>query len=156
MSVVSANSLINFRPMEEKDLHQVTAIEKAAYSFPWTPGIFSDCLRVGYHARVLELEEKMIGYGIMSMAVGEAHILNVCVHPNYQCHGFGAFILNSLLDMAKQHQTETVFLEVRASNQAAVRLYDKFGFNQIGIRRRYYPSSQQEREDALIFSLSLS
>ncbi len=154
MNAVFSESLLNFRPMDENDLQQVIKIEKLAYLFPWTLGIFNDCLRVGYHAQILELENEMIGYSVISMAVGEAHILNVCVHPNYQGHGFGAFIIESLLKMTSAYQIDTVFLEVRASNQAAIHLYNKFSFNQVGIRRRYYPCHQKEREDALVFALT--
>ncbi len=143
------------RTMQEADLSVVVEIEIAAYPFPWTKQIFHDCLRVGYHAWVLELDYNLVGYGMMSMAANEAHILNLCVHPSFQRCGYGRRILNHLLKLAKQKQVEIIFLEVRPSNQAAINLYQQIGFNQVGMRKKYYPNGDQDREDALILALTL-
>ena len=154
MSAVLAPS-IQLRPMQEADLPSVMEIEKAAYNFPWTQSIFKDCLRVGYSAIVLEIYDSIVGYGIISVAVGEAHILNLCIHPELQRCGYGRRILKRLLAIAQQKGAQSVFLEVRPSNQAAILLYHKMGFNQIGVRKKYYLYGDKGREDGLIFALEL-
>jgi len=144
------------RPMQYSDLPHVLAIENAAYLQHWTARIFSNCLRVGYEAWVLEKDGCLIGYGFMSTGAGEAHILNLCVHPLYQRQGYGQQILEHLLALAREKSVDTIFLEVRASNTAALSLYLKLGFNQIAIRNNYYPIYQsRDREDALILALTL-
>jgi len=154
MSAVLAPS-IRLRPMGEVDLPSVMEIEKAAYRFPWTLSIFEDCLRVGYSATVLELDESLVGYGIISVAAGEAHLFNLCIHPELQHCGYGRRILKHLLALAQQKGAQSVFLEARSSNQAAIALYHKMGFNQIGVRKRYYLNGDKGREDGLIFALEL-
>lgn len=155
MSAVRSESLIDLRPMQFSDLTAVIDIEKMAYPFPWTFNIFCDCLQVGYRAWVLEQDGQIIGYGLMTVAVGEAHILNICIHPQRQRCGFGRYILEHLLAVAKQQAVDMVFLEVRCSNQIAFRLYTRSGFNQVGTRRNYYPSVNGQREDALILAMTL-
>ncbi|MDY6992558.1 MAG: ribosomal protein S18-alanine N-acetyltransferase [Pseudomonadota bacterium] len=154
MSAILAPSL-RFRRMQQFDLKKIIEIETAAYQFPWTQQIFSDCLRVGYQAQVLERQQQIISYGLMSLGAGEAHLLNLCVDPDYHNCGYGRLMLSRLLRLAKQHQTDSIFLEVRPSNQAAIKLYLKMGFNQVGVRHNYYPLSPKSREDALIFALTL-
>lgn len=155
MSAVCIESLSCLRPMQFSDLTTVMDIEKIAYPFPWTLNIFCDCLKVGYRAWVLEEENKIIGYGLMTVAAGEAHILNICVHPQRQHYGFGRYILEHLLAVAKQQAVDIVFLEVRPSNQIAFHLYTRSGFNQVGVRRNYYPAKSGQREDALILAMTL-
>lgn len=140
--------------MQLEDLQQVLVIEELAYDFPWTLGIFRDCLRVGYICWVITLDQTVIGYGVMSVAVGECHILNVCIHPERQGHGFGGKMFKQLTHLGKKHGAETAFLEVRVSNQRALHLYERLGFAEVGRRKDYYPS-KQGREDALVLSLSL-
>lgn len=146
---------LRIRPMTEKDLPAVIDIEQRAHPFPWTEGIFRDCLRVGYICRVLEQRRRIIAYGVMSVAAGEAHIFNVCVEPKAQRHGLGYRIMHHLIDDARQRRAASVFLEVRPSNTPALRLYDKLGFNEIGIRKAYYPAANGGREDALILALHI-
>ena len=137
--------------MEQEDLEQVMDIEELCYSHPWTEGIFSDCLRVGYCCWVMELDGDIIGYGVMSIAAGEAHILNICILPDFQGRGLGRKILARLLSLAKDHNVDTVFLEVRITNRVAQVLYESEGFNEIGQRNGYYPA-ENGREDALVFA----
>jgi ribosomal-protein-alanine N-acetyltransferase len=144
----------NFRPMRADDLEGVAAIELAAYAFPWTFGIFSDCLRAGYDCWVLARPGEVIGYGILSAAAREAHILNVCVAPAEQHAGFGRRIVLRLLDLARWHRAERVFLEVRPSNPRAITLYESLGFNEIGRRPNYYPA-KKGREDAVVMAMEL-
>jgi [ribosomal protein S18]-alanine N-acetyltransferase len=137
------------RPMNELDIPVVAAIEKAAYQFPWSEGIFRDCLRVGYLCRVIDVDADMGGYGIMSVGAGEAHILNVCVRDDYRGRGFARKILTYLLERAGAAGMREAFLEVRPSNLAAARLYQSMGFEQVGVRRGYYQATVG-REDAAV------
>ena len=139
----------DIRPMNELDVPMVGAIERAGYEFPWSEGIFRDCLRVGYVCRVVELAGDMAGYGIMSVGAGEAHILNVCIRDEYRCRGMARKILRYLLDRARAAGMYEAFLEVRPSNTAAARLYHSMGFEQVGIRRGYYQATVG-REDAAV------
>ena len=154
MSAVIKEAVLNFRPMVEDDLPRVLTIEESAYKFPWTRIIFQDCLRVGYCSWVLEREQSIIGYGVMSVGVGECHILNLCVQPQSQRSGYGRTILDHLMDLAIKHDAEVAFLEVRPSNKAAKQLYANAGFNEVGVRRNYYPA-RFGREDAVIMARSL-
>lgn len=142
------------RPMMEIDLPDVAAIEQTSYAFPWSENIFRDCLRVGYTCRALDLAGRIIGYGVMSLGAGEAHVLNVCVQPEYRCLGFGRRLLENLLERAGAAGVHEAFLEVRPSNLAAIRLYQQLGFEQIGIRRGYY-QAPDGREDAIVLKLEL-
>jgi ribosomal-protein-alanine N-acetyltransferase len=145
----------NIRPMHEVDLDKVMAIEPHAYKHPWTKGIFRDCLRVGYSSWVIENEHGEIdGYGVMSVGVGEAHILNLTVAPEMQGQGLGKMLLNHFIERARDYHLDTLLLEVRPSNKTAIAIYDKAGFNEVGVRNNYYPA-KNGREDALILALSL-
>lgn len=140
---------VNIRPMHELDIPLVGAIERAGYQFPWSEGIFRDCLRVGYVCRVVEVDGDLAGYGIMSVGAGEAHVLNICIRDEYRCRGLARKILLYLLDRARVAGMYEAFLEVRPSNTAAARLYRSLGFEQVGIRRGYYQAAVG-REDAAV------
>jgi ribosomal-protein-alanine N-acetyltransferase len=137
------------RPMHELDVPVVVAIERASYQFPWSEGIFRDCLKVGYVCRVIEVGGDIAGYGIMSIGAGEAHILNVCVRAEYRCHGLARKLLLYLIDRARSAGMYEAFLEVRPSNTIAARLYRSLGFEQVGLRRGYYQATAG-REDAAV------
>jgi len=154
MSAVVQTPELNIRPMTKGDIDDVMAIELAVYNYPWTKRIMTDCLRVGYHCLVGEVDGVLAGYCIMSSGAGEAHILNLCVASEFQRRGLGRFLLTTALDTAKALNAENVFLEVRPSNIAAVVLYEQSGFNEIGIRKDYYPA-KNGREDAIILALHL-
>ncbi len=140
--------------MKQADIDAVAAIENRAYVFPWTPGIFRDCLRAGHQCWVLEAGTQLLGYGVLSAAAGEAHILNICIAPEYQGRGHGRRLLRRLIDLARWHKAQQVFLEVRPSNPAAIALYRDEGFNEIGQRPNYYPAAKG-REDAIVMALEL-
>lgn len=142
------------RAMRREDLPQVTAIEAEAYEFCWTPGIFADCLKAGHGCWVLADGEEIIGYGVLSTGAGEAHVLNVCVAPWHQNRGHGRRLLRRLVDLARWHGVERVFLEVRPSNRSALHLYDSEGFHEIGRRPNYYPA-RKGREDAIVMAYQL-
>ena len=142
------------RPMREADVDAVMAIEVQAYPFPWTAGIFRDCLRAGHPAWLLVRDEAILGYGVISVAAGEAHVLNVCIAPAMQGHGHGRALLRSLVARARGLGADRVFLEVRPSNPGAIALYHDEGFNEIGRRPRYYPAARG-REDAIVMAREL-
>lgn len=143
-----------FRPMREDDLPAVLGIERVAYRFPWSPGIFQDCLHVGYSCWVMTVDDRVAGYGILSVAAGECHVLNVCVSNEYQGAGLGRAIMEHLVDVAADHGAELILLEVRPSNRRAVKLYRGLGFSEVGRRRAYYPDDPG-REDALVLARRL-
>lgn len=145
---------VHIRPMMEMDLPEVAAIELKSYAFPWSENIFRDCLRVGYTCRSLDLAGQIIGYGVMSLGAGEAHILNLCVREEFRIVGFGRRLLEHMLERAAAAGISEAFLEVRPSNLAAIRLYQRLGFEQIGIRRGYY-QAPDGREDAIVLKLDL-
>ncbi|KRG69400.1 alanine acetyltransferase [Stenotrophomonas terrae] len=142
------------RPMYDGDLDAVMEVELRAYPFPWTRGIFQDCLRADYPSRVLVQDDGIVGYGVLSLAADEAHVLNVCVDPLCQSRGHGRRLLRELVRVARQRRALRVFLEVRPSNTSAIALYHSEGFNEIGRRPRYYPTSNG-REDALVMAMEL-
>ncbi len=142
------------RPMKPTDLDQVYAIELQCQAFPWTKGIISDCIAVGYSCWVIETEGLIVGFAIMIMQAGESHILNVCIAPNKQGQGLGRRMMAHLIDVAKRAPIDIMFLEVRKSNLPAITLYRSLGFNEIGIRKDYY-QTPQAREDAIMFALQL-
>jgi ribosomal-protein-alanine acetyltransferase len=154
MSAVLKDSVPELLPMSESDMAEIMEIEQSAYTHPWSEGIFRDCLRTGYSCWVMRLEATLIAYGVMSVGIGECHLLNLCVKPEMQNHGYGRAMLDYLLDIARGHDADTAFLEVRPSNHFAIRLYEKAGFNEVGLRRNYYPS-YYGCEDAIILARSL-
>ncbi len=147
---------LRFRNMTEADLAAVMDIERRGYRHPWSAGIMRDCVRSGYCCRVLEDEHGIVGYGILSVAAGEAHILNLCVDPELHNRGLGRRILRHLLELARRLGARRAYLEVRPSNPAAIHLYESEGFNQVGERRGYYPNGfGRPREDALVMAIEL-
>ncbi|MCW0392639.1 ribosomal protein S18-alanine N-acetyltransferase [Xanthomonas sacchari] len=142
------------RALREADLDAVMEIERRAYPFPWTRGIFRDCLQAGYPGWVLVEEGTIVGYGVISVASDEAHILNVCVAPERQSRGYGRLLLRALIKYGVDLGARRVFLEVRPSNPNAIALYHSEGFNEIGRRPRYYPAANG-REDALVMAIEL-
>ncbi len=145
----AASAEAAIRSMRAADVLEVVAIERAAYQFPWSEGIFRDCLRVGYVCRVVVAAEQVLGYGVMSVGAGEAHILNLCIAEGHRCRGLGRALLLSLLECAGAAGAAEAFLEVRPSNTAAIRLYLALGFEQVGMRRGYY-QAVNGREDAAV------
>lgn len=150
------SALVEIRTMTNSDLDNVIAVEKKAYPHPWTLGIFRDCLRVGYHAWVMTLDGDVIGYGIVMLSPGEAHILNICIDPDYQRKGLGRYLLNHLIKQSNQTDVDMILLEVRRSNENAQQLYQSEGFHELGVRRGYYPAANNNREDAIILAKYLS
>ena len=147
----TGNSESQIRTMTYADLKQVMEIEVKAYTHPWTIGIFRDCLRVGYSCWVLIEADAIIGYGIVMLAPGEAHVLNLCVKREHQGKRLGRNLLNYMAKKAAQSDIDMILLEVRRSNQSAINLYLSEGFHELGVRHNYYPD-EKGREDAIIFA----
>ncbi len=154
MSAVLKPQPLRFRPMTEADLQRVLRIERAAYPYPWSLGNFRDCLHAGYSCWVAELDGELVGYSVLLAAAGEGHVLNCCVSPPWQGRGYGRLLMEHLIERARVHGVENIYLEVRPSNTAALRLYQRLGFEGIALRRGYYPADEG-REDALVMRLSL-
>lgn len=146
--------LVKFRAMTPVDVPAVGAVERASYPFPWSEGIFRDCLRVGYLCRVAEVEGSVVAYGVVAMGAGEAHILNLCVSNELRGRGIGRQMLLLLLERARQAGMTEAFLEVRLTNLLAIGLYQSVGFIQVGLRKGYY-QAEEGREDALVLKLDL-
>ena len=143
---------LQWRPLCEADLAYVAALEAQIHAAPWTMGNFRDALAAGYPARVGEREFRIVAYGVLMLAPGEAQILNLSVVPDARREGIGRALLRRFLDDARQSCAEQIFLEVRTSNVAAIRLYESEGFAPVARRAAYYPgaSADATREDALV------
>jgi ribosomal-protein-alanine N-acetyltransferase len=153
MAVIKQDALeprqVSIRTMHDADLAAVVRIEHASYTFPWTEGIFRDCLRVNYVCRVVEVDGSVAGYGILSVGAGEAHVLNLCIAAEHRCRGVGRRLLTHLLQVSGHLGARDILLETRPSNAAALRLYRSLGFAPIGTRRGYY-QAVGGREDAVV------
>ena len=152
---VERKDLMRLRRMREEDLSFILEIEAKNYNFPWSEGIFKDCIKsINYSCWICEELDTIVGYSIVSIAGHEAHIMNICVDPDVQNQGVGSKLLENMIERAS-NKSESIFLEVRPTNVAAIALYEKRGFNEIGIRKDYYPSVEGGREDAVMLALDL-
>ncbi len=154
MSAVLKEPEPHIRPMLADDVDAVIQVEHSAYTHPWSEGVLRDCLRVGYSCWVCELGDVVVGHTVMSVAIGEAHLLNICIGPAWQGRGLGRRLLGRMLRIARERDADTMFLEVRASNACARALYESEGFGEIGRRRDYYPAIGG-REDAIVYARAI-
>jgi len=143
-----------FAKMAAGDLEEVIEIERAVYSHPWTRGNFIDSLNAGYHCRTHRFGSELVGYSILMVAVGEAHLLNLSVSGSRHRQGLGTALLRETLRIARENGARHLFLEVRPSNLAGIALYEKSGFRRIAERHGYYPA-HVGREDALVLTIDL-
>ncbi len=143
-----------YRPMQMADLDAIMTIEPTIYSHPWTRGNFSDSLKSGYSAYVLEEDSQIIGYALVMLVLDEAHLLNLSIAKTYQGQGLGRDLLAHMISISKFHHATNMFLEVRVSNKTAIDLYESMGFCEMSIRRGYYPA-HSGREDAVLMGLAL-
>ena len=146
---------IAFAPMYLRHVALIGTIERRNYKFPWTDGIFRDCLKAGYACQMVLLENDVIGYGILQCAADEAHILNLCIDEPRQRQGFARLLLDHLILLARKRRAQTIFLEVRPSNPRALKLYELAGFNEVGLRKGYYDAANG-REDAIVMARNLA
>jgi ribosomal-protein-alanine N-acetyltransferase len=143
------------RPMVPADLPAIHEIELASYDYPWSIGNFADSLVAGYSMWVLEVEGEVMGYYVLMAAAGESHLLNLTIAPIWRRHGLGRDLLKHSMARACELKADSVFLEVRTSNTAAIGLYHGHGFVDLAVRRAYYPALNG-REDALIMKKELA
>jgi ribosomal-protein-alanine N-acetyltransferase len=141
--------------MAHRDLDAVLENEVRSYAFPWTRGVFADCLQSGYECWVIEADDQLLGHGILSLAADEAHLLNLCVRRDRQGEGHGRALALHLLTRARARGARTIVLEVRPTNRIAIALYRSLGFVSVGRRAGYYPA-EKGHEDAEVFALSLA
>lgn len=153
MGIIESTRL-NYRVMTLADLDDVIQTENQVYPNPWGRGVFVDCLQGNYECWVVSRGEQTLGHGVLSVAAGESHLLNLCIRQDFQGEGLGRGFLQHLLDRAQLCGASVMFLEVRVQNQVALRLYDSMGFAQLGVRKDYY-QGESGREDALVFGLNL-
>jgi ribosomal-protein-alanine N-acetyltransferase len=147
---------LNYQPMQEEDLDEVVAVEHTVYPHPWTRANFVDSLSQGYEAWVLRsLQGELLGYFLVMAIVDEAHLLNVAVSHEWQGQGLGRFLLNQSVALSRGLGMESILLEVRPSNERALEIYQRYGFNEIGRRKGYYPAPNQQREDAIVMRFAL-
>jgi ribosomal-protein-alanine N-acetyltransferase len=155
MSAVAKSDEEIFAPLSPLDLSEVMRIENDVYPFPWTRANFEDALRAGHTAWALfDGAPSLIAYSIAMLAVDEAHLLNLSVARPYQCQGYGWKMLEWIAQRTRDFGARSLLLEVRPSNAAALRLYQRYGFERIGVRLGYYPAVAG-REDALVMRVPL-
>jgi ribosomal-protein-alanine N-acetyltransferase len=148
---------VHIRAMTHEDLALVSDIERRSYEFPWSHGVFRDCLLAGYQCGVLARDQAVAGYSILSIAAGEAHILNICVASEFRSMGYGERLLDDVLFRARSSSVAEIFLEVRPSNQHALALYKKKDFHKVANRPAYYQASGgREDADVLVKKLTSS
>jgi [ribosomal protein S18]-alanine N-acetyltransferase len=155
MSAVFKSIEAQFEPLTPQRLDEVMAIEREAYEHPWTRGNFMDSLRSGYQAQILEAGGAVLGYFVAMKGVDEVHLLNLTVAPRQQGEGWGRVLLDALTLWARGQGAQWLWLEVRVTNTRAQRIYERQGYRRVGERKRYYPSVQGRREDAVVMSLKL-
>jgi ribosomal-protein-alanine N-acetyltransferase len=149
MSAVLDELPLRIRRMQQEDVPHVAELERSVYEFPWSAGIFRDCLLAGYTSVVLEQAREVAGYSIMSVAAGEAHLLNICVTESLRGQGIGSELLHYMIGRGRDAGAERLYLEVRPSNKSAIRLYRRSGFEVVGVRRGYY-RARDGKEDAIV------
>jgi ribosomal-protein-alanine N-acetyltransferase len=145
---------LDYRYMTESDLEAVLEIETLSNPFPWTEQNFIDCLRRGYYCLIQTHSDGVSGFAIQSIALDEAHLLNIGVSSSKRSQGFGTDLLEKIIYASEAMGSDQIFLEVRVSNAAATSLYLDFGFKQVGVRKDYYRLPEGQ-EDALLMSKSL-
>jgi [ribosomal protein S18]-alanine N-acetyltransferase len=155
MSAVFNSIEAQFEPLTEARLDEVVAIERTAYDHPWSRGNFSDSLQSGYQAQLLGAGGAVIGYFVAMKGVDEVHLLNITVAPALQGQGWGRVLLDALALWSRGQGAQWLWLEVRASNARAQRIYEHHGYRRVGERKGYYPAKDGKREDAVVMSLKL-
>ncbi|WP_298220635.1 ribosomal protein S18-alanine N-acetyltransferase [Halothiobacillus sp.] len=140
--------------LDEEDLPAVQRIEQAAHIFPWSERVFKDCMRSGYYLDGAYDRSTLLGFSVVMPILNEWHLLNLCVDPKRQRRGVGRLLLEYMIEQAKKAEVDSLWLEVREGNAGAKQLYSAYGFEQVGLRKAYYPA-KQGREDALVLTRTL-
>ena len=153
MSAV-ADAVPHIRALTEADLDPVMAIESSIYTHPWTRGNFVDSIKAGYTCHVMDVAAELIGYGVMMVAVREAHLLNLSIASQWQRKGYGRSLLLHFIALARRSDALQMLLEVRLSNTVGRSLYSSMGFHSMAVRPGYYPATYG-REDAILMGINL-
>lgn len=156
MSAVMIEERMRYAPMEAGDLADVYDLEVSVYPHPWSQGNFADSLASGYHGWTLRDEDGVLaGYFLLMTAVDEAHLLNVAVSAARQGQGVGRYLLDKVAACARGLSMQSILLEVRPSNLRALKVYEQYGYAEIGRRKAYYPAHGGQREDAIVMRFML-
>ena len=147
---------VQWAPLTEMDLESVVSIEKQCYSHPWSMGNFKDALKAGNWTQSLKTADAWVGYYVAMQVLDEVHLLNITVAPSFQRQGWARCLLQALSLSAQTHEAASLWLEVRESNVRALKLYRAFGFEQVGLRKDYYPTGRSQREAAVVMRLALN
>jgi len=136
-----------------EDLDSIIAIEQLSFQWPWSRRFFEGelscqnaCSYVVKSAQA-DKDDQIVAYAFLRRVVDELHVLKIAVAPAQRGHGIAIWFLNHCFTMGAQQGANSVYLEVRRSNIAAIKLYEKLGFREVGRRSNYYPDS---KEDALV------
>ena len=143
---------MQFSEFKENDLSAIGLIENEVHAYPWTQGNFLDSIKSNHKCLMMKLNEEIIGYTVMMFVLDECHLLNISIKKSMQKKGYGSHLLKEVIRQANLAHAKTIYLEVRASNQTAIHLYDKHGFNEMSIRKDYY-RAKEGREDAVLMGL---
>jgi len=143
-------------PMMPLDVPQVEQLERRSQAFPWTARNFQDALSVGYPAWVVRREGKLVGFCVGMPTPDDVHLLVIAVDPDSRRQGVGRRLLEEVYFLTQELGLTRVLLEVRHSNERAIRFYQKQGFAQIGLRKGYYPAAKGQREDAMVMAVDLA
>lgn len=155
MSKAITEVRIELLPMTARDVDEVLAIEYRICDFPWSRSNFTDSLASGYSCWVCRADTVLVAYFVLMLAVDDAHLLTIGVAPAHQRRGYGARLLHHAMIVGRAGGATSMLLEVRPSNDKALAMYRHFGFQQVGVRRGYYPATGG-REDALVLTHGLS
>ncbi len=145
--------MIAIRGMKEEDAEELSALDKKCFSIPWSEQAFREESEneLAYYI-ILTDNDVIIGYAGLWNIVGEGHITNIAVHPDYRGKGFGRKLMDALFHFAEENGLSCLTLEVRESNDTAINLYHKYGFKNAGRRKRYY---YDNGEDAIVMTVVL-
>jgi ribosomal-protein-alanine N-acetyltransferase len=147
---------MTYAPMAAGDVDEVFALETSVYPHPWSRGNFIDSLSSGYNSWTLRDEDgELVGYFLLMTIVDEAHLLNVAVAKARQREGLGLYLMDKICACARGLSMESILLEVRPSNLRALKVYERYGFTEIGRRKAYYPAHGGQREDAIVMRFKL-
>ena len=144
---------MSIEPLTPTDLDTIYAIEIAANNHPWQKNFFSSIFTKHHSNWVIKAkaDQQIMGFAILQIVNDQGELLNIGIHPAAQRKGYGQALLSHLIAIAREKNLQTIFLEVRASNLKAQNLYRKLGFNEMTIRKNYYPS-HKGREDAILMA----
>ncbi len=143
---------LEYRRATRDDIAQVLANEVSAYAMPWGKQALIDSLNEQYEFFLILLQDKVIGHLILQVIVDECHLLNICLNPRFQGKGLGKQVMRYWFEFCESSSVKQLLLEVRASNQKAKALYQQCGFQQLSVRKAYYPLPDNQREDGIVMS----